>query len=79
MILADKIMFHRKKLGMTQEELAQELNVSRQAVSKWEGAQSIPGIIQLIVSFLLVWIIWLRMNLKTLNMSKVGRILVLGG
>ena len=42
MILADKIMDLRKKNGWSQEELAEKLNVSRQAVSKWEGAQSIP-------------------------------------
>ncbi len=42
MILADKIINLRKKSGMSQEELAEKMNVSRQAVSKWEGAQSIP-------------------------------------
>lgn len=42
MILADKIIRHRKKNGWSQEELAEKLNVSRQAVSKWESAQSIP-------------------------------------
>ncbi len=42
MILADKIMALRKKAGWSQEELAARLNISRQSVSKWEGAQSIP-------------------------------------
>ena len=42
MILADKIIMLRKKAGWSQEELAEQLNVSRQSVSKWEGAQSIP-------------------------------------
>ena len=42
MILADKIMEHRKKNGWSQEELAEMLGVSRQSVSKWEGAQAIP-------------------------------------
>ena len=42
MILADKIMTLRKKAGWSQEELAARLNVSRQSVSKWESAQSIP-------------------------------------
>lgn len=41
MILADKIMTLRKKAGWSQEELAARLNISRQSVSKWEGAQSI--------------------------------------
>lgn len=42
MILADKIILLRKKAGWSQEELAEQLSVSRQSVSKWEGAQSIP-------------------------------------
>lgn len=44
MILADKLILLRKKSGMSQEELAEKMNVSRQAVSKWEGAQSIPDL-----------------------------------
>ena len=42
MILADKIMENRKKNGWSQEELAEKLGVSRQSVSKWEGAQAMP-------------------------------------
>lgn len=42
MIFADKLIRFRKKSGMSQEELAEKMNVSRQAVSKWEGAQSVP-------------------------------------
>ncbi|MBQ7983402.1 MAG: helix-turn-helix transcriptional regulator [Clostridia bacterium] len=44
MILADKIIALRKKNGWSQEELAEKLNVSRQSVSKWEGAQSTPDL-----------------------------------
>ncbi len=44
MILADKIIELRKRAGMSQEELAEKLNVSRQAVSKWESAQSTPDL-----------------------------------
>lgn len=44
MILADKIIKLRKKNGWSQEELAEKMQVSRQAVSKWEGAQTIPDI-----------------------------------
>ena len=40
MILADKIMNLRKKQGMSQEELANELGISRQSVSKWESGVS---------------------------------------
>ena len=42
MIFADKIIDLRKKNGWSQEKLAEELGVSRQTVSKWEGAQSVP-------------------------------------
>ena len=38
MILADKIIRLRKKAGWSQEELAERLGVTRQSVSKWEGA-----------------------------------------
>ncbi|MBQ3017033.1 MAG: helix-turn-helix transcriptional regulator [Clostridia bacterium] len=48
MILADKIIKLRKKNGMSQEELAEKINVSRQSVSKWEGAQSIPDLDKII-------------------------------
>ena len=44
MIMADKIIQLRKKNGWSQEELAEKMNVSRQAVSKWESAQSIPDL-----------------------------------
>lgn len=48
MILADKIIILRKKNGMSQEDLAGKLNVSRQSVSKWESAQSIPDLDKII-------------------------------
>lgn len=44
MILADKIIDLRKKNGWSQEELAEKLNVTRQSISKWEGAQSTPDL-----------------------------------
>lgn len=44
MILADKIIELRKKAGYSQEELAEKMGVSRQSVSKWEGALSIPDL-----------------------------------
>ena len=44
MILADKIILQRKKNGWSQEELADRVGVSRQSVSKWEGAQSVPDL-----------------------------------
>ncbi len=49
MILADKIMELRKKSGWSQEELAEKMHVSRQSVSKWEGAQSVPDLEKIIL------------------------------
>ncbi len=44
MILSEKITLLRKQNGWSQEELAEQLGVSRQAVSKWESGASIPDI-----------------------------------
>lgn len=44
MILSEKITELRKKNGWSQEELAGRLNVSRQSVSKWESAMSVPDL-----------------------------------
>ena len=44
MIFADKLIQLRKKSGWTQEKLAQQMHVSRQSISKWEGAQSVPDL-----------------------------------
>lgn len=48
MIFADKLILLRKKAGWSQEELAAQMNVTRQSVSKWEGAQSIPDLDKII-------------------------------
>ncbi len=42
MRLSDKIVELRKTNGWSQEELAEKLNVSRQAISRWEGAAAQP-------------------------------------
>ena len=44
MILADKIINLRKKCGWSQEDLADQLGISRQSVSKWESGMSIPDL-----------------------------------
>ncbi len=44
-ILAANIQKYRKKAGLTQEELADKLGVTFQAVSKWENAKSAPDIL----------------------------------
>ena len=48
MILADKIIDLRKKNGWSQEELAEMMGVSRQSISKWEGAQSVPDLARIV-------------------------------
>ncbi len=42
--LGKRIMAHRKKLGLTQDKLAEMMGVTAQAVSKWENDQSCPDI-----------------------------------
>lgn len=42
--LSEKIVKLRKNNGLTQEQLAEQLNVSRQSVSKWESGQAAPDI-----------------------------------
>ncbi|MGC6176288.1 DUF5680 domain-containing protein [Lacrimispora sp. 38-1] len=48
MTFSDKLQIIRKSKGITQEELAEKLNVSRQAVTKWERGMSYPDIMNLI-------------------------------
>ena len=42
MALPEKLYTLRKKSGLSQEQLAEVLNVSRQAISKWEGGSAMP-------------------------------------
>lgn len=42
MALSEKLYTLRKMSGLSQEQLAEQLSVSRQAVSKWESGQSVP-------------------------------------
>ncbi len=44
MIFSEKLLNLRKKNGWSQEQLAEKLNVTRQSISKWESAQSIPDL-----------------------------------
>ena len=48
MTLGERIRGERKKRGLSQEELADILNVSRQAITKWETDRGIPDIANLI-------------------------------
>ncbi len=49
MNIADRIQDLRKAKGISQEELADKIGVSRQAVSKWESEQSTPDIDKVIL------------------------------
>ena len=49
MSIADRIQTLRKSKGISQEELADKIGVSRQAVSKWESGQSAPDIEKIIL------------------------------
>lgn len=49
MQLGEKIQTLRKQKGMSQEQLALQLDVSRQSISKWELNQSIPDIDKIIL------------------------------
>ncbi|HCC04388.1 MAG TPA: transcriptional regulator, partial [Clostridiales bacterium] len=40
----ENLKYLRKQAGLTQEQLAEKLNVSRQAITKWESGQSFPDI-----------------------------------
>jgi len=42
----EKLLALRKKEGLSQEEVAEKLNVSRQTVSKWETNQTVPELIK---------------------------------
>ena len=48
MKLSEKILQSRKALGLSQEQLAEQMGVSRQSVSKWETGQSDPDLDKLI-------------------------------
>ena len=48
MIFSEKLYLLRKNKGYTQEELAEKLCVSRQAIAKWESGQSYPDIANLL-------------------------------
>ena len=48
MKLSDKIIKHRKANAWSQEEFAEKLNVSRQAITKWESDNGVPDIDNLV-------------------------------
>jgi transcriptional regulator with XRE-family HTH domain len=48
MNISEKILNLRKANNLTQEELADKLNISRQSVSKWESEQAVPDVDKLL-------------------------------
>jgi transcriptional regulator with XRE-family HTH domain len=46
MALGEKLIYLRKKSGLSQEDVAEKLGVSRQTVSKWETDQTVPELIK---------------------------------
>ncbi len=48
-IIGSKIAEARKKIGISQAELAEQLFISPQAVGKWERGESIPDLITLTI------------------------------
>lgn len=46
MNISEKILMLRKKEGLSQESLAEKLNITRQTVSNWESGQTTPDIMQ---------------------------------
>lgn len=49
MIFADKLIRLRRRKGLSQEELADKLDVTRQAVSRWEGNQTYPDLSKIVL------------------------------
>ena len=47
--IANRLLQYRKSSGLSQEELAEKIGVSRQAVSKWERAEASPDTDNLII------------------------------
>lgn len=48
-ILGIQLKIYREKSGLSQSQLAAKLNISRQAVSKWENGKTFPDIQNLIL------------------------------
>ncbi len=49
MSISEKIQQLRKSNGLSQEQLAEKLNVSRQAISKWESGASFPDVEKIVL------------------------------
>ena len=45
-MIAENLVFLRKRANLSQEALAEKLGVSRQTVAKWEGGESVPDVLR---------------------------------
>ena len=70
MELGKKIKQLRKFSGMTQEQLAEKLNISRQALSKWENGTSMPDVESVVRISMLFQISLEELLIKERNMWK---------
>lgn len=76
MTLCEKLIDLRRKAGLSQEQMAQQLDVSRQAVSKWETGESLPDtnkLLAIAVCWASRWTICWTMNRRTLLPPPPGR------
>ena len=48
MNFSEKLLTLRKSKALTQAQLAEQLNISRQSISKWESGQAIPEVDKLV-------------------------------
>ena len=48
MEIGEKLKNSRMNAGMTQEQIAEQINVSRQTISNWENGKSLPDVISFI-------------------------------
>lgn len=76
MNLHEKILYCRKRAGLSQEELGNKIGVSRQAISKWETGESVPelGKIVLLADVFQVTTDWLLRDgdADEVNANEVG-------
>ena len=87
MTIGEKIKNARTENGLTQEELARKMMVSRQAITKWEADKGIPDVsnLKLLAQFLNVSVDYLlddgdefdvHVIRETIDLSKYGKAVV---
>lgn len=51
MNFSEKLLTLRKAKNLTQEQLAEKLDVSRQSISKWESGQAVPEMEKIVAEY----------------------------